>query len=87
MSENPPGALKRRVYSHEKDNSSELVQRLVGGEVDVVRRYVDADLGEVLAVGQPVPTLHWALILEEPVADALGPIRSFTKLTLLAVLF
>src|SRR5262249_27686413 len=70
-------ALKRRVFTREKDRSGPIVERVLAGEAPVMR-YAGHTGEEVLGVGEPIRALGWGLILEQPVAEALAPYRPFS---------
>ena len=76
------GKLKRLVFTREKDTSGPIVNQVLHGEKVPGTRYRGADGVEVLAVGQPIRSLGWALILEQPIDEALAPYYRFTSLIL-----
>ena len=72
--------LKQRVFTHEKDRSVDLAASVLAGTDTLKTTYLGADREELLAVGQPIPKLHWGLIIEQPLAEALAPHRRFQSI-------
>lgn len=80
--------LKRRVFTQQKDDSGAIVTEVLAGRPAVMRyqepvpSFEDTpgrESWEVLAVGQPIPSLGWGILVEQPVAEALasyGPFRA-----------
>jgi len=75
-------ALKRLVFTREKDPSAQLTAQVLAGQ-RLPLGYRGLDGEEVVGVGVPIGGLGWALLLEQPLSEALEPYRPFRNAILL----
>lgn len=80
------GDGKTRVLSNENMKSLPIVKGVLQGEY-ATGLYKNIEGKEVIGVAAPIPSLGWAIIIEEPLKEAYAPARQMTVLLTLLITF